>query len=81
MVKSKLRKEFDKLTITLLQHKYRYYILCDTTIDDFEYDYLERKWRAMGVELGYNMDRYPNWIGWPPKHPLAAKALETLDGH
>lgn len=65
------KQDFESLTIKLLQHKYEYYVLFDTVISDHEYDKLEREWEKMGIELGIDMDNYPNWIGFDENHPLA----------
>lgn len=72
------QEEFDNLTVELLKHRYRYYHLDNPTISDYDYDMMERKWTALGDEVGVDWATYPNWVGWDPKHPLADRALEGM---
>ncbi len=65
------KKELKELTITLLMHKYRYYVTFQTTISDYEYDMLESK-------LLKEVPDMDNWVGFDEKHPLAKEALKRL---
>lgn len=71
--------EFQRRTIELLAHKYRYYILISETVTDYEYDMLEREWKNLGIRLGYDMDAHPHWIGFDERHPLATLARESVE--
>lgn len=73
------REAFLNLTKKLLQHKYRYYILCRPTITDYEYDMLESKWVMDGISLGENMENYKNWVEFDEQHPLAKDAVLELE--
>lgn len=42
----------ERLGERLLEHRYRYYIKCDPVIADFLYDYLERYYEAVALDLG-----------------------------
>lgn len=72
-------EKFLKLERELLEHKYRYYVLFNTTISDYDYDMLERKWFQMGEDLGINMDTYlEHWVGFSENHPMAKEVMEKL---
>lgn len=45
-------KRFLELGWRLLEHKYRYYILCRPEIQDHEFDALEAEYRALASDLG-----------------------------
>lgn len=67
-------EEFEKLTITLLEHKFRYYNLDLPSISDYEYDMLERDFYRAGNKLGlFEGEDAPNWVGFDENHPLSNK--------
>jgi hypothetical protein len=72
------QEQFNKLTILLLSHKYRYYIQNLPTISDYDYDMLELNWMKLGRDLGIDMDSYPFWVDFDFNHPLADKAIERV---
>ncbi len=71
-------EEFNKLTIELLKHKFRYYKQDRPTISDYQYDVMEHRWLKMGRELGIDMDSYEHWVDFDEKHPLAEEALHEI---
>lgn len=42
---------FDLLGLRVLAHRYRYYVLDDSVVSDFEYDYIERYYEAIANDL------------------------------
>lgn len=38
-------QQISDLRLAVLRHRYRYYVLCDPTISDYEYDVLETRLR------------------------------------
>lgn len=68
---------FEYATIRLLSHKYCYYVLDKTYIDDIAYDIEEKSWHVMGRALGVlkEGDHSP-CVGFDHSHPLAAKGIE-----
>lgn len=40
-----------ELSWKLLEHKYRYYILNSSTIDDYSYDLLEKEYDSLCIQL------------------------------
>jgi hypothetical protein len=46
------REYHDILQNRIIEHRYRYYVLCDTVLDDFEYDHLEKLLSAVAEALG-----------------------------
>lgn len=72
-------EEFLKLERELLEHKYRYYVLNQTTITDYEYDILESSWYRMGEELGIDLDKYLQyWVGFSENHPMSKDIIKRL---
>lgn len=67
---------FTGTTIELLYHKYLYYELQRPIIGDYAYDMIEHRWIQVGVELGFDMENYPNWVDFDRRHPLAKDALK-----
>lgn len=45
-------ERFISLSWQILEHKYRYYILVNSTISDHEYDILEKEYDALADKLG-----------------------------
>lgn len=74
-----LRKEFERLEVELLTHKYHYYILNAPLITDYEYDMKERRFFQVGKELGIDMDMYPNWVDFDYNHPKALNVIEKIE--
>ena len=70
-------KEFHRLTVKLLIHKYLYYECDEASIPDAEYDRIERSWAALGRELGLlgPEDTRP-CVGFDWHHVYAEKAAE-----
>lgn len=79
MVTAKNRARFNKLTLEILKHKYRYYVLDIIVISDYEYDLIERERIALGRGLGIDMDAYEHWVGFDYKHPMAKKVLKEFN--
>jgi hypothetical protein len=74
------KKKFEQMTLELLKHKYRYYVLCAPTIGDDQYAFMEKEWHKLGLSLGLDMDNYQHWIDFDRKHPLAQKAIDAVEG-
>ena len=51
------KERIEELTAQLTQANYRYYVLDDPTMQDFEYDQLLR-------ELGELEASHPEWAAW-----------------
>lgn len=52
------QQRFIQLSWELLEHKCRYYIFSKPSIEDYEYDMLEKEYDALAKELGL-----PNSVG------------------
>lgn len=68
----------EQLELELLKHKYRYYVLYDTTVDDYEYDLMESKYFKMLRESGSDPELIEHWVGFDYKHPRAHEVLAAL---
>jgi hypothetical protein len=68
---------FDALTVELLAHKYRYYILSQPVISDSQYDQLEKAWESEGMRLGFDMENYEPWVDFPSGHPFASVGVRA----
>jgi NAD-dependent DNA ligase len=79
MAKPDLKKQFEKLELELLTHKYHYYILNSPIITDYEYDLKERRFFEIGAELGIDMDTYPHWVDFDYNHPKAPKVISKIE--
>lgn len=66
---------FDHATKRLLSHKYSYYVLDNSYIDDCGYDHEEKSWYVMGRALGMlKEDETSPCVGFDYNHPLAKHA-------
>lgn len=59
----------------VLEHRYRYYVLDDSVISDFEYDFLEKAYIQACNENGVESILVDSGVGWDASHPeyLAAE--------
>lgn len=75
-----INDKFNRLSLELMKHKYRYYVLCRPTISDFSYDRLEREWYLLGTRLGFlsEGDSSP-CIDFDTNHQLANEAIEVVE--
>ena len=69
--------EFNRLTVKLMICKYLYYIKDTNMMLDYEYDMLERRWHALGMQLNIltREDTSP-CVGFNKNHPQAILATE-----
>lgn len=68
-----------KLTVELLEHKYRYYILSQPILSDSEYDALEKKWETAMQTEGLDPDDGPHaLVDFPYTYPLSKQAEENV---
>lgn len=72
-------RKFNEITLELLMHKYRYYVLDNPSVSDYTYDMIERDWTKLGEKLGINMEDYKNWVDFPVDHPLADIAKKLVN--
>ena len=70
---------FARMSWALLEHRCRYYVLAEPTVDDHEYDRLEREYEALAARLG----REPyasNMVGFDLKRPSCWRVYLKLTG-
>lgn len=71
-------QRFVNLSWILLEHKCRYYILNKPTVQDYEYDLLEKEYDALAQELGL-----PNSVGdmvdFDTSRPACQLVMEKLN--
>jgi hypothetical protein len=66
----------DKLYGRLLENRYRYYVLDDNVISDFEYDFIERSYNEMAQKAGVKL---MEMVDFDPNDPLAIEAKNRVD--
>lgn len=75
-------EKYKEMAITLLAHKYRYYVLNQPTISDWDYDLMERDFFRLSFKLGKIEDSFggdaPNWVGFDTNHEFAEEALAVF---
>lgn len=71
------KKRFAKLSWTILEHKYRYYILDSPIIEDFEYDLLEREYESLAKKLSLDPTA-TNMVGFDLSRPSCKTVAEKL---
>jgi hypothetical protein len=67
---------FQYATVRLLAHKYAYYILNDSYLNDYAFDIEEKSWYIMGRALELlSEDETSPCIDFDPEHKLAAEGI------
>lgn len=61
----------------ILEHKYRYYVLDENIISDFEYDYLERLYEQLCKLLNIT-PLVTDMVGWNLRFPGAEEAMKRV---
>lgn len=69
---------FHKLGKRVLAHRYRYYVLDDSVIPDWEYDLLERLYEALASELNLP-SVIADMVGYDLNDPLALEVKGLVD--
>ena len=59
----------------LLKHKFNYYVSNIHSIEDSEYDYVERYYEAVAEDLGLEPE-IVNMVGFNPNHPWSMELLQ-----
>ena len=67
----------EELSLSLLEHKYRYHQLDRPIISDYEYDMLEREYEKACDELGVHPAML-DAVGWPENHPNARYVIDKV---
>lgn len=68
MAKIDDEKLFIKLGWKILEHKFRYYVLHSPSVQDHEYDRLEREYDALALKLGVTPTA-SDMVGWKADRP------------
>lgn len=66
----------DLLYNRLLEHRYRYEVLHDPILEDWEYCWMERYHNELAETAG---SKIMKMVGWDPNDPLALAAKERVD--
>lgn len=66
-----------ELSWELLEHKCRYYILCETKVDDYIYDALEREYAQLCLDLGLP-DTISTMVDFDTKRPSCKLVMDKL---
>lgn len=69
-------KYLEELYNRLLEHRYRYYILFDPVIGDWEHDWIEKEYNRMAQEAGIKL---MEMVDFNYNDPLAIKAKNRVD--
>lgn len=70
---------FARLSWDLLEHRCRYYVLAEPTVDDHTYDRLEREYQALAARLGREPSA-SNMVGFDLKRPSCWRVYMKLTG-
>lgn len=73
---SKLER-FNKLSWEILEHKCRYYIMDSPTIEDYEYDLIEKEYDALADELGLPKSA-SDMVGFKEDRPSCQRVMTKL---
>lgn len=71
---------FNQVGNRILEHRYRYYILNENVISDFEYDYLERYYKEIASKLNLP-DTALDMVGFDITKPGAFEAKQRVDNN
>lgn len=71
------KARFAKLSWWLLEHKYRYYILCAPIIEDYEFDELEREYRFLADLLDLEPTA-SDMVGFDETRPSSWAVIEKV---
>jgi hypothetical protein len=74
-------QHYQDIIARLLEHRYRYYYLDESVIEDFVYDFLEKKYfKWIANDLGLP-DVTETWVDWNEAIPGAKEARERVDNN
>jgi NAD-dependent DNA ligase len=71
------RARFVQLSWKLLEHKCRYYVYSRPSIDDYEYDMLEKEYEALAAKLGEE-PTVANMVDFDMKRPSSRLVLKRV---
>jgi NAD-dependent DNA ligase len=70
-------ERFIQLSWQILEHKYRYYILVNPVISDYEYDMLEKEYDALADKLGLPKSA-SDMVDFDTNRPSCQRVAEKL---
>lgn len=71
------KERLNKLSWVLLEHKFRYYILCAPIIEDYEYDMLEKEYETLCDKLK-TPNSVSNMVDFDTSRPSCKLIMEKL---
>jgi NAD-dependent DNA ligase len=71
------KERLAQLSWQILEHKYRYYILLETIISDYEYDMLEKEYEALCVKLGVDATA-TNMVDFDMNRPACKAVMDKF---
>lgn len=69
---------YNKLGMRILHKRYMYYILNESTISDDEYDFLEKYYELVCMDVD-QPSVVEDMVGWNGHHPIAKAVKELID--